>query len=85
MRTGSHSPSGTEDALRAGAMMGVYTPVNQLLPKDTFANGYEAAKRAGKLGTVLPSERAVMSEVAGALTGWRDGFAQRQRTSLSVV
>lgn len=26
-----------------------------------------------------------MSEVAGALTGWRDGFAQTQRTFLSIV
>jgi len=27
----------------------------------------------------------VTSEGAGALTGWRDGFAQRQRTSLSAI
>jgi hypothetical protein len=33
----------------------------------------------------LPSGRVVMSEGAGALTGWRDGFAQQQRTSLSEM
>lgn len=33
----------------------------------------------------LLSGLVVMSEGAGALTGWRDGFAQQQRTSLSVV
>ena len=33
----------------------------------------------------LPSGQVVVSEGAGALTRWRDGFARTQRTSLSIV
>lgn len=31
---------------------------------------------------VLPSGRVAVSEGAGALTRWRDGFEQKQQTSL---